>query len=159
MKQQTLTERRQHFPRRFRFREELALKHSFTPRKINAPCCNTGCLCVSLCTLSCGEKTRIKTCTERKELYFWHMNMKPYCLICPNQSSVQLFILNTVNWQIWESELSWITRIVSRTPFLSLIYCLFPYCFFTLHPLTENYKLHILFPEDLLALFRSPRLI
>lgn len=141
MKQQILADRRPCFPRTFRVREELAFKPSFAPRKINASCCNTGCLCASLCILGWGEKTRIKTSTERKELYFWRINMKPYCLICPNQSSVQFFIYNAVNWQIWEFKLSWITRIVSRTPVFILNLLLVSLLF--LHPSPPNRKLYV----------------
>lgn len=143
MKQQILADRRPCFPCTFRVREELAFKRSFTPRKINASCCNTGCLCASLCILGWGEKTRIKTSTERKELYFWRINMKPYCLICPNQSSVQFFIYNAVNWQIWEFILSWITRIVSRTLVFILNLLLVSLLF--LHPSPPNRKLCYIF--------------
>lgn len=42
----------------------------FTLRKIKASCCNIRCLCVCLCTLRGGEKTRIKSVHREEGVIF-----------------------------------------------------------------------------------------
>lgn len=115
----------------------------FTPRQIKASCYSPRGLCVFLCTLSCGKKTRETLSRERKELHFWHMNVKPYCLICQTRA---LLSSSFITLLIDRSKNSKFPRILSLSPepqLLALIYYSFPYCFFILHPLTENY---VIFP-------------
>lgn len=77
LKRQILTDRRQRFPNSFSFREEVVGKcwlivtcAFFTPRQIKASCYSLRGLCVFLCTLSCGEKTRGKTVHREEGVIF-----------------------------------------------------------------------------------------